>query len=140
MERPDGLRRRAFAVAILAAVALVVPSCRGFGDVSKSVELTQRDSGKSVDVKVTEVLIITLPANHSTPYHWVLTQAPDPQVLEKIANTYVSSPGPPGTGGHEVWRFRAIGEGGTALQLDYQSLEGTPTGQRFSLGVRVQQA
>jgi len=124
----------------LTSVALLAAACRGYGDVSKSVELTQRDSGSSVDVKVTQVLIITLPANHTTPYHWVLTQAPDPRVLEKVADTYESSPGPPGSGGQEVWRFRAIGEGGTALQLDYRSLEGTPSGQRFSLSVRVQQA
>ena len=83
----------------LTSVALLAAACRGYGDVSKSVELTQRDSGSSVDVKVTQVLIITLPANHTTPYHWVLTQAPDPRVLEKVADTYESSPGPPAPAG-----------------------------------------
>jgi len=126
--------------ALLLAAALVFTACRGYGDVSKSVELTERDSGTSVDVKVTQVIIITLEANHSTPFHWVLTQPPDPNVLEKVADTYESEDGPPGTGGHEIWRFRAIGEGATAVQLDYQSLEGQPTGERFSISVRSQQA
>ena len=124
---------------MLLVAAAALAGCRGYGDVSKSVELTQRDSGKSVDVHVTDVLIITLSASHTTPFHWVLTQEPDPAVLEKVANTYEASEEPPGTGGQEVWRFRAIAEGSAALQLDCRSLDGEPTGQRFSLSVRAQE-
>jgi predicted secreted protein len=126
--------------ALVLVAAVVLAGCRGYGDVSKAVELNERDSGKSIDVFVTQVLIITLPANQSTPYHWVLTQEPNPAVLEKVANTYESEEGPPRTDGSEIWRFRAIGEGGTQLQLDYVSVDGgPPTGDRFSLSVRAQE-
>jgi predicted secreted protein len=125
---------------LLLVAAAALAGCRGYGDASKSVELIQRDSGKSVDVHVTDVLIITLSANHTTPFHWVLTQEPDPAVLERFANTYQAPEGSPGTGGEEVWRFRAIAEGSAALELDYRSLGGEPTGQRFSLSVRAQEA
>jgi predicted secreted protein len=124
---------------VLVTLALVLIGCRGYGDVSKSVELTEKDSGRNVDVHVTDVLIITLDANHTTPFHWVLIQVPDPNVLEKVANTYEGSDGPPGTGGQEIWRFRAIGEGSANLELTYESLDGSPTGDRFSLGVRAQE-
>ena len=125
---------------LLLVAAAVLAGCRGYGDVSKAVPLNEKDSGKSIDVFVTQVLIITLPANHTTPYHWVLTQEPNPAVLEKVANTYEAEDGPPGTGGSEIWRFRAIGEGSAQLQLDYVAVDGGPaTGDRFSLSVRAQE-
>jgi predicted secreted protein len=126
--------------AALLLAALVFVGCRGYGDVSKAVELSEQDSGSSIVVKVTQVLIITLEANHSTPYRWVLAQEPDPNVLEKVADTYESEDGPPGAGGHEVWRFRAIGEGSANILLTYESLDGSKTGDRFSLSVRSEQA
>lgn len=126
--------------ALLLAVAVVFAGCRGYGDVSKSVELTERDSGSSIDVKVTDVISVTLRSNQSTPYHWVLTQRPDRSVLETLGSDYESEGDAPGSGGHEIWRFRAVGEGSTALELQYQNLDGTPTGQRFSISVRSQQA
>jgi predicted secreted protein len=124
-----------------AGPAFLFVACNGYGDVSKAVNLTELDSGSSVTVKVTQVLIITLRGNHSTPFHSVLTQEPDPNVLESLGSDYDSEGDAPGAGGHEIWRFRAVGEGSANILLTYESLDGSGTpGDRFSLSVRVEQA
>jgi predicted secreted protein len=112
----------------------VFAACGGGGG---TIQLSERDSGTSVEAKVGNTLVLTLVANHSTPYHWVLTQAPDPSILVKTSNTYESEGGQPGSGGQEIWKFRARGEGSTALQLVYQSVNGAPNGDRFSISVHV---
>jgi predicted secreted protein len=120
-------------IALLATLVVFVACGGGSG----TIQLSERDTGSSVEAKVGTTLVVTLRANHSTPYHWVLTQAPDPNVLVKTSNTYESEGDQAGAGGSEVWKFRARGEGSTALQLNYQSLDGNPTGQRFSISVHV---
>lgn len=58
-------------------------------------------------------------------------------MLVKTSNAYESEGDQPGSGGKEIWEFRARGDGATALQLVYRSGNGSPNGDRVSISVHV---
>ena len=84
------------------------------------LELRQRDSGRTVQLRKGDILEITLAENRTTPYRWRFAQRPSRRVLRLKKSEYVPSPAPPGVvgrGGKHVYRFRAIRRGITSLRL-----------------------
>ena len=61
---------------------------------------------------------IKLPSNSSTGYSWRREESSDPSIIS-ATNHYDQFPGPPGTGGEEVWVFTAIGKGREIVKLIY---------------------
>ncbi|MBU2519543.1 MAG: protease inhibitor I42 family protein [Proteobacteria bacterium] len=73
-----------------------------------------------------QVFQVTLAANHTTGYKWMLAKAPDAKVVKLVTNNYVpdKAEGPDGkrrmgVGGHEVWTFQAMGQGRALISLLY---------------------
>jgi inhibitor of cysteine peptidase len=73
-----------------------------------------------------QVFQVTLAANHTTGYQWMLAKAPDPKVVKLATNNYVpdKAEGPDGkrrmgVGGHEIWTFQAMGPGRVVIVLNY---------------------
>jgi len=128
------------AVAILIAAALVLAftGFHGEGDASKSVNLSAKDSGRTVQIHSADVLVATLDSNASTGFRWVLTGKPDPKVLEFVGSDYIAPETTlVGAGGQDVWRFRAVGEGSTGLELTYERSSGETAGEPFGITVEV---
>lgn len=130
---------RAARTAVWFATLSVLVACGGSGDLSKAVDLTEKDSGSSIDVHVTDELTVRLESNPSTGYHWELTAEPDGKVLAVVGSQYEApAGGAPGAPGIEVWWLRAVGAGTTGFTLDYIGPDGTTVGKTFLLSVSVQ--
>lgn len=73
-----------------------------------------------------QVFQVTLAANHTTGYKWMLAKVPDPKVVKLVTNNYVpdKAEGPDGkprvgVGGQEIWTFQAMGPGRVMIVLNY---------------------
>jgi predicted secreted protein len=67
-----------------------------------------------------ETFDIILPSNPSTGYHWDLVSELDENIVQFVAQDYIAEePVKPGSGGVDVWTFRAVGTGDTHIELGY---------------------
>jgi inhibitor of cysteine peptidase len=100
---------RACAAAVL---ALLLPAaCRVEGAAA---------APRAITVHVGEQFTIRLDANATTGYGWRLTTPPAPAVATLVGSTYqASGDGLVGSGGDELWTFRATGAGATRIVLGY---------------------
>lgn len=128
------------------ALALSLFAC------SSEVAVSASSDGKEVKVPVDGSLIVTLESNPTTGFKWqyegevkdtlhILTGIPDETVLALVGQKFVApeAGAPPGTGGEEVWTFKAVGKGTTELSLEYsQPWEGgMKAAKTFALTVVV---
>lgn len=128
------------------ALALSLFAC------SSEVAVSASYDGKEVKIPVDGSLIVTLESNPTTGFKWqyeeevkdtlhILTGIPDETVLALVGQKFVApeAGAPPGTGGEEVWTFKAVGKGTTELSLEYsQPWEGgTKAAKTFTLTVIV---
>ena len=77
-------------------------------------------------LKEGQVFQVTLAANHTTGYKWVLAKMPDAKVVKLVNSEYVPAKpqtpdgkAPVGAGGQEVWTFQAAGPGRAMIVLNY---------------------
>ena len=83
---------------------------------------TYTDSGRTIDIGVNHEFIIALGSNPTTGYSW--QESYDETMLELVENTY--KPGESaqqelvGTGGTELFRFKALQLGKTEITLVYK--------------------
>lgn len=64
-------------------------------------------------------MLIILPANQTTPYHWTDLEAGDESVVSLTINEYASDSNPEGmmgVGGHRVFEIKAIAPGKTVVK------------------------
>jgi inhibitor of cysteine peptidase len=126
------------AIAALTVAGSLLSACGGNADASKTVTLSTKDNGRTVRVHPGDEIAVTLDSNVSTGFRWVLTRAPDAQIVELVGSDYVTPESTLlGAGGQEVWRFRASGEGTSVLQLTYQRSSGETAGGPFQITVDV---
>ncbi|HHT9131176.1 MAG TPA: protease inhibitor I42 family protein [Candidatus Tripitaka californicus] len=74
----------------------------------------------AIEVKAGKDFIITLESNRTTGYGWQLARPLDGAVLELVGSEY--TPGESkliGSGGREIWTFRAVGAGKTPIAFKY---------------------
>ena len=78
---------------------------------------------KEIEVPVGNSFTVTLCSNPSTGFKWGEAMIGDQTVLEQVDHEYVAlegkSPPPPGTPGQEVWTFKALKEGQSAVSVEY---------------------
>jgi predicted secreted protein len=76
---------------------------------------------------VGQPFILSLPANITTPYKWVVSSTVDPTAFDLVKDEYVANPpdgctGCVGTGGRRLMTFQAKRTGLLTLSLRYQSI------------------
>lgn len=84
----------------------------------------------AVTVTAGKPFTLQLRANHTTPYRWALTAAPDPAVARLDGSAYRSDRagrGVAGIGGVECWTFDAVAPGETLIGFENRYLGATPT-------------
>lgn len=97
-------------VSLLAAAALA----------GAPVQLHAADNGRTVRIRPAVTVVVTLPSNASTGFHWQLVQPLDRRVLKLLSHRYVAPTSTlVGASGTEVWRFRTVKAGAYALRLGY---------------------
>lgn len=133
-------------VAIL--VSLLVPGPIASAQPTKTIEISMDDVmnqkviNRDIRLAVGDTLQVSLGANHSTPYSWTpQTHIADPSIVEQTSHEYAAPNPPPGivgAPGSEVWQFKALKAGTTAIATDYtMSTDPTPA-CTFTANVTVQ--
>jgi len=81
-----------------------------------------------VETSVGKEFKVVLDSNPSTGYHWDIVGKLDTNVVELVSNDYrASEPVMPGSGGQDVWVFKAVGTGETSITLGYYPPSNNPT-------------
>lgn len=80
------------------------------------------DPTQLITVKAGEAFDLVLPSNPSTGYHWNMDPELELNLVELVAQSYMAEePVMPGSGGVDVWSFRALNAGDTTIVLGYYS-------------------
>lgn len=85
-----------------------------------SVTLGEEDSGKSVAVQKGAQLTLVLPQNRTTGYSWQLLSSGEPGLRQVGEPKETTESDRPGSGGKISYRFEAVAEGTSALELAYR--------------------
>jgi len=78
------------------------------------------DPTQLITVKAGETFELVLPSNPSTGYGWDIIPELDESIIQFVEQDYSSEqPVIPGSGGVDVWTFRAVSAGDTTVVLGY---------------------
>jgi predicted secreted protein len=96
------------------------------------------DPSQPITVNADEVFMIVVESNPSTGYHWEVVG--DLSGVELVSREYTATePVIPGSGGVEVWTFKATIAGDTSVTLgNYPPGEGTANEQEKQFVITVQ--
>jgi predicted secreted protein len=131
------LTRRAIAALSLLLMVLTA-ACSGAAEAGSSIDLTSADSGRTIRIRPSDELVVSLESNASTGFSWMLDVKPNGDVLALVDSRYVApETALVGAGGTEVWTFRAAGHGTTRFELTYRRSSGETAGPPFVLTVEV---
>ena len=81
----------------------------------------QAGTSDALQVKVGDTFVIELDSNRTTGYSWTLAET-DPTIIEQVSNVYKpreTADRRVGSGGTEVWTFKAIAPGKITLTFQY---------------------
>jgi predicted secreted protein len=82
--------------------------------------LAETDPGVPVEAAAGETFDIVMEANVTTGYEWRLVEALDESVVQFVAQDYEADrPIAEGSGGLDVWTFRAVAPGESQIVLGY---------------------
>jgi inhibitor of cysteine peptidase len=126
--------RRSIVFAGLTLSLVLFSACGGRGEMKISAE----DNGGQVTLEVGQTLVLSLKSNPTTGYEWEIAEI-DEAILKETHHEYKADwPVLIGSGGRDVWRFRAEAEGRTTLTLNYRpSYKEAEPIQTFSVEVVV---
>jgi len=104
---------------LLAIAVLTLTACNGKAtEASVSDELAITDPAKTIEVAAGSEFKIVIESNLSTGYHWDLIGALDESIVQFISRDYrANEPVMPGSGGVDVWIFKAVAAGETTITL-----------------------
>ena len=78
------------------------------------------DPTQLITVKAGDIFNLVLPSNPSTGYRWEILPELDENIVELVEQNYVAEePVMPGSGGMDVWTFRALRAAETTIVLGY---------------------
>jgi inhibitor of cysteine peptidase len=124
------------AVLILALSVVLAAGCSIGGD---TVELSQKDSGRTVEVAVGDTIVVSLESNPTTGFSWSPVQGtPTGGVIDLVSKTYEREGDAAGAGGVETWKYEAVKAGSTKLDLEYvRPFEPDQPAGKFTVAVKV---
>jgi inhibitor of cysteine peptidase len=104
-----------------------------------TITLTPADSGKTVEVRAGDAIVVRLEENPTTGYRWAAEPGGD-QIVALESSDYVSPGAAVGGGGERVFTFRARQAGSAPIRLKlWREWEGQGSIARtFTVTVRVQ--
>ncbi len=104
-------------IILLVVTALFSMFSAGLG----AVEIGEfTDPAKPINIEAGKIIIITLASNKTTGYAWELAKDLDTNVVDFMKTEYIPHETVlVGSGGVEVWSFRAMGQGQTNIEFKY---------------------
>jgi predicted secreted protein len=109
-------------------------------DAVDPIVLTPEASGREIELRKDQLLVVRLSSNPSTGFRWALTDSTEKVVELQGDSDYVpdSIGASLGSGGTEIWRFKAIREGEQSLSFVYRRAdESAPGDKTIALKVKV---
>jgi len=111
---------------------------------AEQVLTLRRDAApQAISLRAGQTLALKLESNASTGYSWAL-ESPPPAGLAQVGESAYSADayaeGIVGSGGTEIWRFKAVAAGDYALQMVYRRpwiKTPEPTDERLQIAVSV---
>jgi predicted secreted protein len=105
------------------------------------LHLTAQDNLKQFTVKPQTAIVVTLPWNSSTGYHWKYKQSMGSGNVVYLTSAFeypAKKGSPPGAAGKKVWHFRAADTGSMGmLFLDTPPGSSRRSGQTVTIAIRV---
>ena len=104
---------------LLIVSILILSGCRGKENISgQPAELQISDSAKQLEAAAGNEFKIILNSNPTTGYHWEVMGELDTSVIEFVSKNYKADGlQTAGSGGKDVWIFKAIAAGETTITL-----------------------
>ena len=127
---------------ILIAITSLLYACAAetSQEQSKStIQLTEADAGRLVELRVGDILEVILPGNPTTGFQWEVSEI-NSAILETIGEPkFEPSSNAVGSGGNVTLRFEAVGTGQTELKLIHHRPfeENIPPMQTFEVTITV---
>src|SRR4026209_30371 len=127
---------------ILIAITSLLYACAAetSQEQSKStIQLTEADAGRLVELRVGDILEVTLPGNPTTGFQWEVS-AINSAILKPMGEPkFEPSSNAVGSGGNVTLRFEAVGTGQTELKLIHHRPfeENVPPIQTFEVTITV---
>jgi inhibitor of cysteine peptidase len=115
---------------LLLVTALVISACAGdlLTPPAQIPAPPVSDPAVAIAVTAGDDFKIVLDANPSTGYHWELDEDTGPDTIEFVSREYVADePVAPGSGGAEIWTFKALSPGDVQITLGYYPPSNEPT-------------
>jgi inhibitor of cysteine peptidase len=124
---------------LLFVAALALTACGGKPTEMSEPHLEISDPGKSIEVAAGSEFKIIIESNPSTGYQWKMMNELDESILQFVSMDYrADEPVMPGSGGADVWIFKAIAAGETKIVLGhYPPGQGEPAAQEITFTVIV---
>ncbi len=109
---------------ILSLIAMFVLALAGCERKSESsnqpAELQISNPTKQLEAEVGNEFKIVIDSNPTTGYHWELVGEMDENIVEFVSRDYrADTPQTVGSGGVDVWVFKALAVGETTIMLGY---------------------
>ncbi len=115
------MMRAVVQIVVSLALLALCSSCSLFNSGSRLV-LTEKDSGRTIDVEVGDTVTLRLPANPTTGYLWS-SKLPDMGILREVENRYETPEKSRGLAGApivKVYSFAVVGPGETGIKMEYR--------------------
>lgn len=107
-------------IAVLMLLALLLGACSTAAKPSDPAVVIETSPGKEFKV--------VLESNPTTGYHWELVGEVDENVVGFVSRDYrADTPQTTGSGGVDIWVFKAAAAGETQITLGYYPPSNTPT-------------
>ena len=127
-----------FRLIFMIFVVLPLYACGAQGTFEGStIQLTERDSGRQIELNVGDQLNITLPANPTTGFQWEVSNV-DSTILRPMGEPeFEPASNEVGSGGQIKFRYEVVGTGQTELQLIHHRMfeENVPPIQTFEVNI-----
>ncbi len=98
----------------LISIAFLLAACGG-----KEAGLTITDPSSPINTAAGDEFQIVIESNPTTGYHWEIVGDLDPALQFVVKDYNGDEPVAPGSGGVDVWKFKALSPGETHITLGY---------------------
>jgi inhibitor of cysteine peptidase len=124
---------------VLFVTVLALTACGGKSTEPSAEQLIISEPGKTIEVAAGNEFKIVIDSNPSTGYHWELVGDLDNAVIQFVSKDYrASEPVAPGSGGKDVWVFKALAAGETKIVLgNYPPGQGEAAAQEVTFTIVV---
>lgn len=105
---------------LLTILALALTACGGKSTEAPVPQLQISDPGKNIEVVAGNEFKIIIESNPTTGYQWELIGELDAGIVQFVSKDYrANEPVLIGSGGSDVWTFKAVASGETTITLGY---------------------